>query len=184
MVHSEQEDGHLYHEVEGHSYHEEPFWTDDIPVSHETTSLQLYEGSASPSTDETPEPQETTSVPPLYEGSALTAHSSSVLILQYKMRHQLTEEALADLLQLIKMHCPIPNQCPASVFLLKKHFPNLNYTVQLHHYCSRCMQGVDIGRHKTCTNELCKTDLGSCDAISAFIEVPIECQLKLILESE
>lgn len=137
------------------------FWTDDIPVSHETTSLQLYEGSASPSTDETPEPQETTSVPPLYEGSALTAHSSSVLILQYKMRHQLTEEALADLLQLIKMHCPIPNQCPASVFLLKKHFPNLNYTVQLHHYCSRCMQGVDIGRHKICTNELCKTDLGS-----------------------
>lgn len=50
----------------------------------------------------------------LYEGSALTANSSSVLILQYQMRHRLTKEALADLLQLIKLHCPSPNLCPAT----------------------------------------------------------------------
>lgn len=166
-VYSEQEEyldpEEVYSEQEDHSYYEDEFCSDEIPEPPETT---------------------TTSALQLYEGSALTSLSSSLLIFQYKMRHQLTEAALADLLQLIQMHCPSPNQCPASVFQLNKHFPDMNYKVQLHHFCSRCMQSINIGCHKTCTNEFCNTDLGSPNAISAFIEVPIESQLKVILESE
>ena len=43
----------------------------------------------------------------LYEESSLTVSPSSVLIMKYKMSHNLTQEALADLLLLIKLHCPI-----------------------------------------------------------------------------
>ena len=49
---------------------------------------------------------------PLYEGSALTCASSSILMLKYAMKHNITKDALADLLNLIKLHCPKPNTFP------------------------------------------------------------------------
>ena len=90
----------------------------------------------------------------LFEGSNLTVHASSLLLLQYKLRHRLTEEAMSDLLRLIKMHCPSNNKCPGAVFQLKKFFPDINYTIKPHHFCSQCMQSVDAGS-QTCTNESC-----------------------------
>lgn len=120
----------------------------------------------------------------LFEGSTLTVKTSSVLIQQYKMRHGLTEEALADLLKLIKMHCAIPNKFPASVFHLKKNFPNIHYSYKLHHFCSKCVQSVEACA-TNCTNELCNTDFTeSPDATSSFIEIPVESQLTTILESK
>ena len=56
----------------------------------------------------------------LYDGSFLTVSSSAVLIMKYKLRHKLTEEAIADLLRLIKLHCPSPNRSLTSVYVLKK----------------------------------------------------------------
>ena len=119
----------------------------------------------------------------LFEGSNLTVQASSVLLLQYKLRHRLTEEAMGDLLRLIKMHCPSNNKCPASVFQLKKFFPDINYTIKPHHLCSQCMQSVDAGS-QTCPNESCNKEMGSPNALSSFIELPIESQLKVVLESK
>ena len=47
----------------------------------------------------------------LYDGSQQTVSASSVLVLQFKMKHKLTQEALGDLLELLKLHCPSPNKC-------------------------------------------------------------------------
>lgn len=77
---------------------------------------------------------------PLYEGSSFTVASSSVLIHKFKMRHNLTKQALVDLLKLIKLHCPSPNLCPSSVYLLDQQFPDFEYEVIMHYFCSKCLQ--------------------------------------------
>ena len=115
---------------------------------------------------------DTSSVPKttvqLYEGSVQTAYSSSVLLLQYKMRHRLTDEALEDLLQIIQMHCPSPNQCPTSVYKLNKFFPQMTYQIELHHFCSQCRESID----SESKNNACNNKLETSNDISAFIEVP------------
>ena len=47
---------------------------------------------------------------PLYEGSSLTYDSSSILlmIMKYAMKHNITEDALADLLELVRYIVPSP----------------------------------------------------------------------------
>lgn len=56
----------------------------------------------------------------LYEGSSLTLQASSVLVMQFKSRHNLTLDGLADLLKLLKIHCPVPNQCLPTHYLFMK----------------------------------------------------------------
>lgn len=120
----------------------------------------------------------------LYEGSSLTLASSSVLIIKYKMRHNLTQEALGDLLQLIKLHCPSPNRCPSSVYQFKKGFPDLNYPITMHYFCSRCLHAIDDVTVKVCTNTSCNCDFSARDSLSSFIEVSLDSQLTVILEGE
>lgn len=78
----------------------------------------------------------------LYPGSLLTQTSSSLLIKQYSVRHNLTQEALADLLRLLHLHCPSPNLLPASLYSFQKQFCSLQYPLTLHYYCSACLQDL------------------------------------------
>ena len=52
---------------------------------------------------------------PLYANSPITVAESSALIMQFKMRHHLSNECLSDLLHLLKLHCPTPNKCIKSL---------------------------------------------------------------------
>ena len=125
---------------------------------------------------------------PLYEGSSLTVPTSSVLIMKFALRHKLTQEALADLLRLVKLHCPSPNQCPSSLYQFNKEFRDLHYPIVLHHFCSACLHVVEIEssemESKMCTNPHCNSDLSSQNSVSSFIEVPVDYQLKTLLERE
>ena len=128
------------------------------------------------------------STEPLYEGSSLTVPTSSVLIMKYALRHSLTQEALADLLRLVKLHCPSPNQCPSSLYQFNKEFRDLHYPIVLHHFCSACLHVVEVEssemESKMCTNPHCNSELSAQNSVSSFIEVPVDCQLKTILERE
>ena len=48
----------------------------------------------------------------------LTKSASNLLILQYSMRHSLSQEAVGDLLKLLSIHCPTPN-----TVIILIHFP-------------------------------------------------------------
>lgn len=87
--------------------------------------------------------QSTSSAEPLYEGSSLTSVSSSVLLMKYAMKHNLTREALTDLLDLTKLHCPLPNTCPSSLHLFEKHFKEMDYKATIHFFFSNCFQEMD-----------------------------------------
>lgn len=118
---------------------------------------------------------------PLFLGCPLTAMSSSVLVMQFKMRHDLTQEALSDLLKLLSLHCPTPNHCLPSVYLFNKQFTTLESPVNHHYFCSSCLQEVENGVD-VCPNPSCSQDLEVQNGRSSFIEVPIEQQLKCVLE--
>ena len=55
---------------------------------------------------------------PLYDGSLLNVPQSNVLIYKFAMKHNLSIEGLSDILKLIQLHCPTPNNCVRSAYLL------------------------------------------------------------------
>lgn len=117
----------------------------------------------------------------LYDRSQLTVSASSVLVLQFKMKHKLTQEALGDLLELLKLHCPSPNKCFQSVYLFTKQFHELKLPVTFHYFCSSCLRIVK-DNDRNCQNTSCSKDLSAPGAMSSFIEVSIEAQLQKLLE--
>ena len=159
----------------------EPLSPDELQCSEDEERVPLPPDELQCLEDEE---QELSSVPAhLCKGSSLSVSSSSVLIMKFKMRHNLTQEALADLLQLIKLHCPSPNQCSSSVYQFKKHFPDLNYPIVMHYFCSRCLHAVEsVTESRTCSNAHCGSDFSVADSVSSFIEVPLDCQLKVLFE--
>ena len=123
---------------------------------------------------------------PLYEGSSLTIASSSVLLMKYAMKHNLTREALKDLLHLIKLYCPSPNTCPNSLHHFKKNFHDMKYVTVTHSFCNSCFHEVtfDSEQPAICSNVLCKSELIDKKSVCSFLEIPVDLQLKSILESK
>lgn len=73
----------------------------------------------------------------------------------------LTNEALSDLLKLIKLHCPTPNLCCQSIsFFNKLLVKKLKQPVQLHSFCSACFAAVESA-DATCPNLTCGVDLNA-----------------------
>ena len=77
----------------------------------------------------------------LYDGSSLTVRTSSVLILKFKMRHNLTDELVLNVLHFFKLHCPAPNCCLSSLYHFKKQFYDMQYPIiVVSHFCSCCLK--------------------------------------------
>lgn len=120
----------------------------------------------------------------LYEGSLLSLRASNVLIMRYTLRHNITQEALGDLLSLLRLHCPSPNQCSQSAYAFKKEFSQMNYPINSHYYCNSCLWSIDDPSNvQSCPNPSCGKSLVSCGkALSSFIQVEIKSQLKAFFE--
>lgn len=123
-------------------------------------------------------------VPPdsgIFDGSPLSVSASGLLIMQFKQRHQLTKEGLGDLIRLIRLHLPTPNQCPPSLYLFNKQFQEAKLSIILHYFCAMCLQELADNTISCCPNDRCARDLTLDGSVSSFIEVPIEQQLKAII---
>lgn len=97
------------------------------------------------------------------------------------MRHKLTNESVADLLELLRLHCPTPNYCIPSMYHFKKQFCSLAHPIQFHYFCSNCLQSIDE-LLRVCSNPLCNSDLTEVGARSPFIETDIESQVQVFFE--
>ena len=116
----------------------------------------------------------------LYKDAPITtAQSSSVLLMKFIMKHRITQEALSDLLKVLQLHCPTPNNFPSTVYHFKKQFKDFQHPINYHYFCSKCLAEVST-ESEVC--DTCKSSLIEVDAKSSFIEVPINLQLKCILE--
>ena len=151
-----------------------------------TDTLEVEEDEALSDTDITPDSAHSNDftfddpdayAEPLYKDAVITTAASNVVIMKYAIKHNLTMDALADLLQLVKLHCPSPNNVPSSLYYFKKHFQELQYPVTYHYFCNACLMEISKNS-EVCSNQECSAEIKS---LSSFIELPVGLQLKTIL---
>ena len=129
--------------------------------------------------ENTPGPKEKADLDqePLYKGGIVTLGSVMVLLVLFVIRHNLTSEALENLLSIIATLLPGASILPSSVSRFKKYFANLKHLFVFHHYCS-CFAYISQRGVKQCTNSHCLKDLSAKGGTSYFIEIPIVDQLQ------
>jgi len=115
---------------------------------------------------------------PLYKGANVTLGSVMVLLMLFVIRHNLTSEALENLLSIVVALLPASSILPSSVSRFKKYFANLKHPFVFHHYCSFCFAYISKRGVKQCTNSHCLKDLSVKGGTSYFIEIPIVDQLQ------
>jgi hypothetical protein len=119
----------------------------------------------------------------LYDGCPIREDQSVILISLYASWHHLSDVAVMDLLQLISLHCPFPNNCTKSHFRYKR-IRNKTFsgqpTKEKKLVCGSC--GHETGSN-VCTNEECnkyqKTAFKPCQQIT----IPIAPQLQRLVSA-
>ena len=115
----------------------------------------------------------------LYSHAPITTMCSRVILMKFIMKHRITQEALADLLQVLQLHLPSPNNAPSTLYHFRKEFKDLQYPLIYHHFCNKCLMPASM-ETEVCENILCKSSFS--ERHSNFIEIPIHLQLQCILE--
>lgn len=147
----------------------------DLPVDPETEMFTDFSDSDENS-DEDPEAES------VFQGCPLSKSASNLLVLKYRIRHNLTLQATSDLLDLLRIHCPAPNTIPSSLHHFNGQFPTLNYQTTLHYFCSSCLQLVPGTQASTCPNTSCGKSLKTFRSLSSFIELSLEEQVMNLME--
>ena len=117
----------------------------------------------------------------LYSGAPITTMCSRIILMKFTMKHRITQEALADLLQILQLHLPSPNNVPSTLYHFRKEFKALQYPLIYHHFCNECLMPTSM-ETEVCENILCKNSFSERHSKSNFIEIPIHLQLQCILE--
>ena len=121
----------------------------------------------------------------LFSDSTISVRTSSMLIRIFMCRHHLTYQAKADLLQLLQVHLPDPNQLPTTLYTFQKmntrNSVDVDPVVTEHHYCTQCNTVLSDLSNSFCTQ--CEVPLVQ-GATPYFITVSIPDQLKVFLKSK
>ena len=112
----------------------------------------------------------------IYPGARVTLGAVMVLLTLYAIKHDLTGQAITNLLQLLTLILPSGNILPDTLRNFKAYFRNLENPFILHHYCAFCLSYVDK-QATVCPNAACMRELSSRHAKAYFIEVPVVQQL-------
>lgn len=102
----------------------------------------------------------------VFSNCPLKKSTSNLLLMQYSVRHNLTQEAVADLLSLLSIHCPSPNSIPSSLYCFQKLFPSLHTIYTVHYFCSSCLQEVPGKEILICPNADCGKSLKEFPALN------------------
>jgi len=116
----------------------------------------------------------------LFSGCPISLSSSMILIKKVQMRHKISQEALSDMLELMKLHFPIPNNFPGTLHLFNKELPFNSNGLQFVYFCSYCFGEIAESSAYCIHCDKCLSQKGS---ISSFIEVPLQSQLVTLLQS-
>ena len=91
---------------------------------------------------------------PLYPGASLTTDDSWHAIMQFSVENTLPYRCIEKLLDLLRIHCPAPNNLPSSFYKLKKHYDNQYHSFTRKQFCSLCNSEVPLGEH--CSRRQCR----------------------------
>lgn len=118
---------------------------------------------------------------PIYPGASLTKEESNLLIMSFMIRHNLSDVALEDLLELI--NCHLPRSLNDSKYKFLKAFPNIT-DIKIFYYCPDCLSPLNfrIPQYVICTS--CqKTFLQNSLKRNGhfFLHIPLKNQLRNLL---
>ncbi|XP_053391217.1 uncharacterized protein LOC128554033 [Mercenaria mercenaria] len=117
----------------------------------------------------------------IYHGHHMTVHASMVMILMFTLCHNVSGTQLADLLTLISAHCLYPHPGIRSLYMFKQYFASMKSPLKKHFYCAKCHASIE---EHTQECQVCHCDLTAAKAKQYFIEIPVETQLKNLLEKK
>ena len=106
-----------------------------------------------------------------------------ILILTFAITHNLSSDALKDMLSLIDIHCLRPHPLIQSLYKFKKYFEFLNNPIRKHHFCSQCCLPLDLDCIK-CPNTVCNKEYTKAQDKPFFLEVPVVDQLKQLFNRD
>ena len=106
----------------------------------------------------------------------------SILVMQYSVRHNITQEALSDLLQLLQICGPSATDIPSTVYKFKQQFKFLSSAFTFHYFCSKCMLVLPTNTLTICPNDACKCNLTLHGSVSSFIETDFKSQVTRLLQ--
>ena len=78
---------------------------------------------------------------PIYAGSSVTLLQCLILLLTFATRHALTNEAISDLLSLLRLLCPFPSLNPNSLWLFRRLI-STSYKPEYHYVCQHCLDNL------------------------------------------
>lgn len=119
--------------------------------------------------------------PLIYNGADITVHESMTAVLAFMFRHEVSGVVIADLLELINLHCKKDgNQMLTTLYFFKKHFSLLDIPVKYHYYCESCYSKLP-DKKATCPNHNLHPDSAG---VNVFAEIPLIQQLEALFSRE
>ena len=127
--------------------------------------------------------QDTLSVPaeflqPLYPGSTTTACGAYCSIMHHAIENKLSYTAIDELLQLLRLLMPNPNNLPSSFYKLKKFFNLFGAEYQKSEYCAECHS--QLAKGAVCKAPQCKFAYGR----GHLVHIPIEKALQTLVSTK
>lgn len=117
---------------------------------------------------------------PIYPGAPVTKEESNLLIMSFIIRHNLSDVALEDLLELI--NCHIPRTVNVSKYTFVKQFPNIAY-IKTFYYCPDCLILLNFGTARSVTCTSCRK-LFFLNSVKRnghfFLHIPLKDQLRTL----
>lgn len=116
---------------------------------------------------------------PLYENAPLSVAASWQAIMGFSLANHLPYTAMAQLLNLLKVHVPSMHGLPKSFNTFKKHFITDEIQPQ-QRFCSLCFKKIKQ-EEKHCSQRSCIDDKAD---LCYFVSVPITAHLKQVVEGK
>ena len=114
---------------------------------------------------------------PLYENAPLSVAASWQAIMGFSLAHHLPYTAMAQLLNLLKLHVPSVHSLPKSLNRFKKNFA-IDEAQPQERFCSHCFRKLE-SEEKRCSHRSCRENKAD---LCYFVSVPITAHLKQIVE--
>ena len=112
---------------------------------------------------------------PLYNGASVSRLGALVLVMLFSLRHQLSGQALIDLVKVLHALLPVGHRFVASAFLLKKYFADLfcKPPPKKHSYCGNCLSRIQNGQIECLKEKIQKSK----KKIEHFLELDLHMRL-------
>ena len=130
-----------------------------VPPFLPPSPSSLYTSLENSITEQSEHPNDDVLNASLYQNASISLVTALLLIMSFSLKHNLTDAAIQDLLQLISYFIPKPNTHVTSLYCFKKFFKFTQPNSSLMYYCKDCKASFEDGLNLEC--RLCGTPRNS-----------------------